>query len=89
MDVKCKVCAQAGVSVYHLVWTCPTVVPLSFTRHNQMAKVLYQELIHLLDIRGLVFAMEPGHELGVKNFLQTLCLLQWLRVRSRVDRIKQ
>ena len=45
--------------------------------------------IHLLDIRGLVFAMEPGHELGVKNFLQTLCLLQWLRVRSRVDRIKQ
>ena len=24
--------------------------------------------IHLLDIRGLVFAMEPGHELGVKIF---------------------
>ena len=32
---------------------------------------------------------ESGHQLGVKNSLQTVCLLQWLHVRSKVDRIKQ
>ena len=47
IDVKCRVCDQVSESVYHLVCSCPTLAPSLYLnkRHNQIAKVLYQELI--------------------------------------------
>ena len=45
--MKCRVCAQFSESVCHLVCSCPTLAPSLYLNiwHNQIAKVLYQELI--------------------------------------------
>ena len=45
---------------------------LSHERHGMLQPIQFGgwvlTKIHLLDIRGLVFALEPGQEVGVKNF---------------------
>ena len=45
--MKCRLCGQFSESVYYLVCSCPTLAPSLYLniRHNQIAKVLYQELI--------------------------------------------
>ena len=46
MNAKCRVCGGKSESVYHLVGSCSTLAPSLYlkVRHNQIAKILYQEI---------------------------------------------
>ena len=47
MDTTCRVCGEKGESVYHLRCNCPILAPTLYltVRHNQVARILYQEII--------------------------------------------
>ena len=47
MDTTCRVCSEKGESVYHLVCNCPILAPTLYltVRHNQVARILYQEIV--------------------------------------------
>ena len=46
MNAKCRVCGEKSESVYHLVGSCLTLALSLYlkVRHNQIAKILYQEI---------------------------------------------
>ena len=47
MDTKCRICQQQEESVYHLICSCPVLVPTLYleSRHNQITKIIYQEVL--------------------------------------------
>ena len=47
MDTKCRICNQQPESVYNVICSCPVLAPTLYldVRHNQVAKILYQEAI--------------------------------------------
>ena len=44
---KCRECNKFGESVFHLICPCPALAPTLYlnVRHNQVARILYQEII--------------------------------------------
>ena len=49
MVTRCRVCDQKGESVYHLVCSCPALVPTLYlkVRYNQITRILYQDMIKM------------------------------------------
>ena len=48
MDTKCRICSRSDEeSVFHLVCSCPILAPTLYlhVRHNQVARILYQEVL--------------------------------------------
>ena len=47
MDTTCRVCGEKGESVYHLICNCSILAPTLYltVRHNQVARILYQEIV--------------------------------------------
>ena len=47
MDTRCRICNKHAESVYHVICSCPVLAPTLYldVRHNQVAKILYQEVI--------------------------------------------
>ena len=47
MDTKCRICSRSEESVFHLVCSCPILAPTLYLhiRHNQVARILYQEVL--------------------------------------------
>ena len=47
MDTKCRICSRNEESVFHLVCSCPILAPTLYlhVRHNQVARILYQEVL--------------------------------------------
>ena len=48
MNTKCRACNKFDESVFHLICSCPALAPTLYLnmRHNQVARILYQEIIH-------------------------------------------
>ena len=46
MNVKCRVCGAKRESVFHVISSCPVLVPTLYllVRHNQLTRILYQEI---------------------------------------------
>ena len=46
-DTRCRICNEHAESVYHVICSCPVLAPTLYldVRHNQVAKILYQEVI--------------------------------------------
>ena len=47
MDTRCRICNEHAESVYHMICSCPVLAPTLYldVRHNQAARILYQEVI--------------------------------------------
>ena len=47
MDTKCRICSRSEESVFHLVCSCSILAPTLYlhVRHNQVARILYQEVL--------------------------------------------
>ena len=47
MDTRGRICNEHAESVYHVLYSCPVLAPTLYldVRHNQVAKILYQEVI--------------------------------------------
>ena len=47
MDAKCRICSKSEESIFHLVCSCPVPAPTLYlgVRHNQVARILYQEVL--------------------------------------------
>ena len=47
MDTKCRIFSRSEESVFHLVCSCPILAPTFYLHvsHNQVAKILYQEVL--------------------------------------------
>ena len=47
MNTKCRACNKSDESVFHLICSCPALAPTLYLnmRHNQVARILYQEII--------------------------------------------
>ena len=49
MDSLCRVCGKAQENIFHIIGACPVLAPTLYlkSRHNQMAKIIYQEKMNL------------------------------------------
>ena len=47
MNTKCRTCNKFDEAVFHLICSCPALAPTLYLnmRHNQVARILYQEII--------------------------------------------
>ena len=47
MDTRCRVCHRQEESTFHLVCSCPVLASTLYlhSRHNQVARVIYQEIV--------------------------------------------
>ena len=47
MDIRCRMCNENDETVYHLICSCPKLAPTLYleARHNQIARILYQEIM--------------------------------------------
>ena len=47
METKCRICSRSEKSVFHIVCSCPILAPTLYlhVRHNQVARILYQEVL--------------------------------------------